>query len=175
MLLAQHYILFAAPALVQLAELGIAVPVWVCLPVLFPKQLLGQMRMLLSLSMKIGKGWQGQHGRAATWWPAEQCGLKPNVIPLRSKRPRDLRGFGPLQILVCGAEANRTTAGDLPQPQAHLKLQSKNFFDLAHGQSPGWQADPPFQGEAACHCVVQRCYLPVEIIPAKPNAIPGPA
>jgi hypothetical protein len=26
-----------------------------------------------------------------------------------------------------------------------VKLQSKNFFDLAHGQSPGWQADPPFQ------------------------------
>src|SRR5580698_7491726 len=32
-------------------------------------------------------------------------------------------------------------------------LQSKNFFDLARGQSPGWQADPPFRGEAAWHCV----------------------
>jgi hypothetical protein len=57
---------------------------------------------------------------------------------------------------MSGAEANRATSGDLPQPQAHIKLQSKNFFDLAHGQSPGWQADPPFRGEAACHCVVQR-------------------
>src|SRR5437762_13409375 len=27
----------------------------------------------------------------------------------------------------------------------------------------------PFQGEAACHCVVQGYYVPVEIIPAKPN------
>jgi hypothetical protein len=27
----------------------------------------------------------------------------------------------------------------------------------------------PFEGEAACHCVVQRYYVPVEIIPAKPN------
>jgi hypothetical protein len=35
-------------------------------------------------------------------------------------------------------------------------VSAKNFFDLAHGQSPGWQADPPFRGEAACHCVVQR-------------------
>jgi hypothetical protein len=59
--------------------------------------------------------------------------------------------------------------------QAHLELQSKNFFDLAHGQSPGWQADPPFRGEAACHCVVQRYYVPVEIIPMKPNAVPGSA
>ncbi len=33
----------------------------------------------------------------------------------------------------------------------------------------------PFRGEAACHCVVQRCYVPVEIIPAKPNTIPGSA
>jgi hypothetical protein len=47
---------------------------------------------------------------------------------------------------MSGAEANRTTAGDLPQTQAHFKLKSKNFFDLAHGQSPGWQADPPFRG-----------------------------
>ena len=44
-----------------------------------------------------------------------------------------------------------------------------------HGQSPGWQADPPFRGEVACHCVVQRRYRPVEIIPAKPNAIPASA
>jgi hypothetical protein len=33
-----------------------------------------------------------------------------------------------------------------------------------HGQSPSWQADPPFRGEASCHCVVQRCYVPAEII-----------
>jgi hypothetical protein len=33
----------------------------------------------------------------------------------------------------------------------------------------------PFKGEAACHCVVQRRYLPVEIIPAKPNAVTGSA
>jgi hypothetical protein len=44
---------------------------------------------------------------------------------------------------MCGAEANRATEGDLSQPQAHFKLQSKNFFDLAHGQSAGRQADPP--------------------------------
>src|SRR5581483_12223035 len=28
-------------------------------------------------------------------------------------------------------------------------------------------------GEAACHCVVQRYYVPVEIIPAKPNTGSG--
>src|SRR4051812_9696113 len=91
--------------------------------------------MLLSLAMEIGKVRYGQHGRAAARWSAEQRGLKPIIIPLRSKRPCNLGGFGPLQVLVGGAEANRTTVGDLPQPQTHSKLQSKNFFDLAHGQS----------------------------------------
>jgi hypothetical protein len=47
---------------------------------------------------------------------------------------------------MCSAEADRATPGALPQPEAHLKLQSKNFFDLSHGQSPRWQADPPFRG-----------------------------
>lgn len=40
--------------------------------------------------------------------------------------------------------------------QAHIKLQSKNFFDFAHGQSPSREAGAPFRGEAACHCVVPR-------------------
>jgi hypothetical protein len=41
-------------------------------------------------------------------------------------------------------------------PQPYFKLQSKNFFDLAHGQSSGCKLILPFEGEAACHCVVQR-------------------
>ena len=48
--------------------------------------------------------------------------------------------------LRSASEANRATAGDLPQPQAHFRPQSKNFFGLAHGQSPGWQAILPFLG-----------------------------
>src|SRR5579863_8301305 len=129
--------------------------------------------MLLPLTMKLGEVGHGQHRWAGARRTAEQRGLKPVIIPLRPKRPCDLGSFGSLQILVCGAEANRATSGDLPQPQSHIELQSKNFFDLAHGQSPSWQTDPPFRGEAACHCVVQRRYLPVEIIPAKPNAVTG--
>ena len=61
---------------------------------------------------------------------------------------------------MCGAEANRAASGDRSQSQADFKLQSKNFFDLAYGQSPRWQADPPFRGEAACHCcpaVLRAC------------------
>ena len=124
--------------------------------------------------MKLGEVGHGQHRRAAARRPAKQRGLKPVIIPFRSKWPRDLGSFGALQILLCGAEANRATPGDLPQTQAHFKLQSKNFFNLAHDLLTG-KLILPFEGEAACHCVVQRRYLPVEIIPAKPNTIPGSA
>src|SRR5579863_9066151 len=128
--------------------------------------------MLLPLTMKLGEVGHGQHRWAGARRSAEQRGLKSVIIPLR---PCDLGSFGSLQILVCGAEANRAASGDCSQPQADIELQSKNFFYLAHGQSPRGQADPPFRGEAACHCVVQRRYLPVEIIPTKPNAVPGSA
>ena len=46
------------------------------------------------------------------------------------------------------------------QPQAHIKLQSKNFFDLAHGQSPRWQADPPFPGGG---CLPLCCPAPFSL------------
>jgi len=133
-----------------------------------------QTQMYLPLLVKLGKIRHRQRGGASPWRTAEQSSLQPVFVPILAKRPSDSCRFGSLQILVDGSEANRTTTGDLPQPQAHFKSQSKNFFGLAHGQSPGWQAILPFFGEAACHCVVQRRW-PVEIIPGKPNAVPGSA
>jgi hypothetical protein len=50
--------------------------------------------MLLPLTVKIGEVRHGQHCWVAAWRAAEQRGLKPVVIPLRSKRPRDLGSFG---------------------------------------------------------------------------------
>jgi hypothetical protein len=73
---------------------------------------------------------------------------------------------------VDGPEANRTTARDLPQFQAHFKSQSQNFFGLAHGQSPGWQAIRPFLGRLPA-IVLSSAVSPVEINPAKPIAAPG--
>jgi hypothetical protein len=102
--------------------------------------------MTLPLLVKVGEVWHRQYGRASPWRTAEQGSLQPVFVPIVSQRPGHSGSFGPLQILVYGSETNRATAGDLPQPQAQSKLQSKNFFDLAHGQSPGWQAILPFLG-----------------------------
>src|SRR3984885_15876457 len=61
---AQHDILLAAPALIQLAEAGVAIAVRVGLPVFLPQQLLSHMCMLLPLSMKLGKVGHRKHGGA---------------------------------------------------------------------------------------------------------------
>jgi len=39
------------------------VAIWFKMPVLFPEQLLGQVRMLLPLTMKLGEVGRGQHRR----------------------------------------------------------------------------------------------------------------
>ena len=124
---------------------------------ILPKQLLGQLGMHLPLLVKFRKIRDRQRGGASPWWTAEQGRLQPVFVPILAQRPRDSGCCGSLQIVVDGCEANRTTAGDLPQTQARpLQISISMFFGLAHGQSPGWQAILPFFGEAACHCVVQR-------------------
>jgi hypothetical protein len=61
------------------------------------------MWMSLPLPVKIGKVGHGQHSRATARRSAEQRGLKPVIVPLRSERPRDLGSLGSLQVLMCGA------------------------------------------------------------------------
>src|ERR1700735_3881259 len=90
--------------------------------------------------MKLGEVWQRPNGWTRPGRATEQHSFKPVFVPITRERPRHSGSFGSLQILVGGSQANRAAAGDRSQPQAQVKSQSKNFFDLAHGQSPGWQA-----------------------------------
>src|SRR5438477_6444777 len=69
--LTQHHVLLPAPALKQLAETGMAIAVRVALPVLLPKQLLGQVCMYLQLPVKLGKIRHRQRGGASPWRTAE--------------------------------------------------------------------------------------------------------
>jgi hypothetical protein len=84
--------------------------------------------MLLPLPMKIGEVGHRQHRRTAARRSAEQRRLKPVIVPLWSERPRDLGSLGPLQVLMCGPEAYRTAAGDLPQPQPHFKTSIEELL-----------------------------------------------
>ena len=94
--LTEHYILLAAPALVQLAKTGIAIAVRVGLPVLLPEQLLGYVSMLLSLPVQIREVWHWQHRRASPWRTAEQGNFQPILVPIFPNRPLDPGSFGSL-------------------------------------------------------------------------------
>jgi hypothetical protein len=96
---------------------------------------------LLTLPVNLSKVQHRQH-RCASPRSAEQCSFEPVVVSIRTKRPRDPGTFGPLQVLMYGTKGIQTTAVDLPQPQRHFKLQSKYFFDPAHGQSPVQRSRP---------------------------------
>ncbi len=89
--------------------------------------------MTLPLLVKVGEVWHRQNRRARSWWTAEQSGFQPVFVPILPKRPRDAGGFGSLQILVDGSETNRATTGDLSQPQAHVKLRSKESRSRSSG------------------------------------------
>jgi hypothetical protein len=76
--------------------------------------------------------------------------LKPGLIPAFRKRPPDTGRVRSLQILGDRSLPDPAASGDLPLPETGLELQTKDFFDLAHGQSPGRQSDPPLAGRITC-------------------------
>jgi hypothetical protein len=117
--LAKHYILLAAPALIQLTETRVAIAIRVSLPVLFPEQLLGNVWMTLPLPVKVGEVRHRQHCRASPWRTAEQGSLQSVFVPIVPHRPGHSGSLGPLQIFVYGSETNRATAGYCPQSQTH--------------------------------------------------------
>ena len=84
--------------------------------------------MMLPLPVKVGEVRHRQHGRASPWRSAEQRSLQPVFVPILSKRPRNPGGFGPLQILVYGPEADRATAGDLPAAPGPLKTSIEELL-----------------------------------------------
>jgi hypothetical protein len=102
--LAQHDILLAAPALIQLTETGVAIAVGVGLPVLLPQQLLSYVRMGLPLLVKLGEVRQWPNGWPRLWWTTEQGSLQPVLIPILSKRPRDAGSFGSWKLFRDQAE-----------------------------------------------------------------------
>src|ERR1035438_9505661 len=116
----RSYYILLAPALIQLAETGVAIAVRVGLPVLLPEQLLGQVWMQLPLLVKFGKIWHHQRRRANPWWAAEQGSLQPVFTPILAQRPCNSGCFCSLQIVVDGSEADRTTTGRSPRPTSNL-------------------------------------------------------
>jgi hypothetical protein len=151
--LAKDHILLPAPPLVELAEATVAVSFRMYLPVLFPSQLQGQMGMLLQLSVQCGKIREDLFGKSFYYLPpSEQCLLDTLLVPLLSERPHYAGCGGPVEVVMYGALANRTSTGNGPLPQPQLEAEAEDFTDFTHGQSPGWHAVSPVtqMREIAC-------------------------
>ena len=112
-LLAQHHILFPSPPLIQLAEATVLVAVGIRLPVLFPKQLLRHVWMLLPLPVKIGEVGHREHRRAAARRTAEQRRLKSVIVPLGSEGiDLKLFGFIPEPVFTFVPESRSGSSGN---------------------------------------------------------------
>jgi len=151
--LTKNYILLPAPTLVEFAEATVAVSFRMNLPVLFPSQLQRQMAMLLQLRMQVGKIREDLFGESFYHLPlSEQCPLDTLLVPLLSERPHHTGCGGPVEVVMNGTLANRTGAGYGPLPQPQLEAEADDFYELTHGQSPGWHSvSPVIQiGETAC-------------------------
>ena len=108
--------------------------------------------------------------RRADRGSGSSCAPNPRIASLRSCAPDVVRRP------ACGANVDTTRrsgcrdsrlgspACTLPKATAgsdvDVQLQSKNFFDLAHGQSRGWQADPPFRRGG---CLPLCCPAPISL------------
>src|SRR6202795_1274066 len=151
--LAKNYILLSAPTLVEPAEATVAVSFRMNLPVLFPSQLQRQMAMLLQLRMQGGKIRKDLFGESFYHLPLSEQGLLDALlVPLLSERPHHTGCGGPVEVVMNGTLANRTGAGYGPLPQPQLEAEADDFYELTHGQSPGWHSvSPVIQiGETAC-------------------------
>src|SRR6266436_3480550 len=151
--LAKNYILLPAPTLVELTEATVAISFRMHLPVLFPSQLQRQMAMLLQLRMQGGKIREDLFGESFYYLPLSEQGLLDALlVPLLSERPHQTGCGGPLEVVMNGALANRTSTGNGPLLQPQLEAKAEDFSDFTHGQSPGWQAFSPVTqiGEIAC-------------------------
>src|SRR5438270_14019963 len=109
--LAKNYILLPAPTLVEFAEATVAVSFRMNLPVLFPSQLQRQMAMLLQLRMQGGKIREDLFGESFYHLLlSEQCLLDALLVPLLSERPHHTGCGGPVEVVMNGGLANRTSA-----------------------------------------------------------------
>jgi hypothetical protein len=91
---------------------------------------------------------------------SRRTGQSPACLrPTPPQAATSLRQLRPVADTHARFRDQSSNFGRLLAPQPHGKLQSKNFFYLAHGQSPGWQANRTSlsQGGYPPRVVQRRC------------------
>ena len=139
MLVAQHPIQMATPALVELAEAAVAVTVRVGLTILLPQQLQRQMAVGLQFLVKVRKVRRGPAGFVAAQGMPEQRLFQPGLVPAIGQRPTHPCPPRALQAISNAPLRDQTTASDLILAQAQLEPEPQHFSVFAHGQFFGRQ------------------------------------
>jgi hypothetical protein len=131
--------------------------------------------MLLPLPVEIGKVGHRQHRWATARWSTEQRSLKPVIIPLRPKWPRDLGGLGSLQVLMSGSRPIAQLRAIARSPRPTSNFNRRTSLILRTDNLLAGKLILPFEGRLLAIVLSSAYYVPVEIIPAKPNAVTGSA
>jgi hypothetical protein len=121
------------------------------LPILLPKQRLGQVWVTLPMLVKVGEVRHRQHGGVRARPIAEQGSLHPVLVPILARQPRHPGSFGPLQIPVYGSETNRATAGYCAQPQTYLNFNRRTSLILRMDNLLAGKQSSPSQGGYGVH------------------------
>ena len=126
------------PALVVLAELGVAVTCGMVATVLLPQQLQRRERFpqLLVDILHVGLGTTGPAVTAVfVRRRKEQC-LELILVQLLGQRPGESGLPSALQVVGDGGVGKPATTGDLAVGEPDLMLEAQDFDGLAHGQPP---------------------------------------
>ena len=122
------------PALVVLAELGVAVAVGLVGAIFLPQQL---QRHVPAAQLLVDVGQVRQWaGRCRRQRIGKEQIVQLVLVHLIRQRPTQTGFLGPLQIGGDGAARPITALGDLAIGELGLVFEAKNFPDLAHGQPP---------------------------------------
>ncbi len=154
-LVAQHHIQMAVPAMIEFREAAVALAVGVVLAVFLPLQEQRQAAVGLKFLVKVREVRRGPlgfrraldgftlngvtpnglapSGSSVTGMRVERF-FQPRLVPAFLKRPSDARRPGPGEAIRNTGLRDRTTASDLILAQAQFEPEPQHFLDFPHGQ-----------------------------------------
>ena len=131
--LAHDDVHLAGPGPVQVAELAVAVPAGVLLPVLQPQQLQGH-ALAPQLPVHIRPVRQ-RPGRPRRRSGRIQQSLQPVIVQVRRQRPAHIGEHRTAHVVRNGGQRDSGRRADLAPAQALAEGQPQDFTDISHGDA----------------------------------------
>ena len=135
--LAHDDVYVAAPRLVEVGELAVAIAVGVLLSVFEPQELEGD-RLLAQLLVDIAPV-RGRAGRRRGGRRREQGRLQGGVVEPLGQRPGQPGQLGPPHVIGQGGSRDAQRGADLAEAQTLSQAQAEDVTDLSHGNTGSGQ------------------------------------